>query len=397
MDENWQPVLLVYWGDAWVGSQKAWFNTYFYPQGGGSYYQQSGYIYTSFLKTGKLWWADGGSLSPQGVIYSTIDGQGGGLPIAAVDNASRVIKYVVILGYRYQSYSLVDMRVQGINVVADFNRHDQNSPSPTEPVESDGTANGAAECHGGAQALFEAKLGEAANMVSLYWTGWWPTLHFVVQRELMTDVVISIHLAVDILGNVEIEAFNVEFLGIQDMTEGEADDMVGRVRPLSHSTVGTGSPSGYFLGIGGAMYTAARIIAAFTPPASAHLEGLFMGMLGLATALIVTGLILLAQAVAQNTTDPFQAAFTFIGAALAAILAIAVCKQAVDSWGGKSTGAAKYFRFWGELYQNGNCWDRIGLKGRTHWMVMFTQMMILVVVILIGVGFLAGWICDVFF
>ncbi|NWF96190.1 MAG: hypothetical protein HXY34_08605 [Candidatus Thorarchaeota archaeon] len=96
---------LVHWGDAWVGSQKAWFNTYFYPQSGGSYYQQSGYIYTSFLKTGKLWWADGGSLSPQGVIYSTINGQGGGLPIAAVDNASRV-KYVVTLGYRYQSYSL---------------------------------------------------------------------------------------------------------------------------------------------------------------------------------------------------------------------------------------------------------------------------------------------------
>jgi len=53
-DENKQIVMLVHWGDSWVGTKKGYFNVYFYPQNGGSYYQASGYLYSSFEKTGKL-------------------------------------------------------------------------------------------------------------------------------------------------------------------------------------------------------------------------------------------------------------------------------------------------------------------------------------------------------
>lgn len=44
----------------------------------------SGYIYTSFQKTAKVWWGpwQGGD----GAIYSTIDGSGSGYPIAEVNN-----------------------------------------------------------------------------------------------------------------------------------------------------------------------------------------------------------------------------------------------------------------------------------------------------------------------
>ena len=57
---------------------------------------------------------------------SSIDGSGDAYPIGECDNASRVIKYVGILDYRYSSYNLVDMRIHDINVVADLNEHDPN-------------------------------------------------------------------------------------------------------------------------------------------------------------------------------------------------------------------------------------------------------------------------------
>ncbi|MBN2228201.1 MAG: hypothetical protein JW779_01335 [Candidatus Thorarchaeota archaeon] len=115
-DENEQIAMLVYWGDAWAGSKKGWFNVYFYPQNGGSYSQESGYIYTSFLKTATLWW--GSYPGIEGSIYSKIDGTS--KQLGQCYNASRVIKYVVLLGYRYSHYGLVDMRIHDINVVADL-------------------------------------------------------------------------------------------------------------------------------------------------------------------------------------------------------------------------------------------------------------------------------------
>ena len=41
-------------------------------------------------------------------------------PLSIRDNASRVIKYVVLLGYRHSYYNLVDMRIHDINVLADL-------------------------------------------------------------------------------------------------------------------------------------------------------------------------------------------------------------------------------------------------------------------------------------
>ncbi|MDF1540975.1 MAG: hypothetical protein P1Q69_18915, partial [Candidatus Thorarchaeota archaeon] len=108
-DENMQCVFLIHWGDSWVGSTKGYFSVIYYPQYGGSYSQSSGYIYSSFTKTGKLWWDpfQGGD----GAIMASIDGSGSSYPIGEVDNASRVIKYIGVLGYRYNSYNLVDMRI----------------------------------------------------------------------------------------------------------------------------------------------------------------------------------------------------------------------------------------------------------------------------------------------
>ncbi len=119
-DENKQIVMRVLWGDSWAGDDKGYFYVYFYPQNGGSANQQIINIQGSFEKTGKLWWDE--STGDQGGIYSTIDGSGSGVPIAECYNASRVIKYVVLLGYKYSNSQIADMRIQDINVVADPNK-----------------------------------------------------------------------------------------------------------------------------------------------------------------------------------------------------------------------------------------------------------------------------------
>ncbi len=145
---------------------------------GAPYSQSSGYIYTSFQKTAKVWWDpwQGGD----GAIYSSIDGSGSGYPIAEVNNSSRVIKYVVTLGQRASSYTLVDVRVHDINVVADLSRHDPTAPDTDEPVDYDGTIKGTATPE--PEATFQTDLDKVNAELQLYWTGPWPELHFVRER-----------------------------------------------------------------------------------------------------------------------------------------------------------------------------------------------------------------------
>ncbi|NWF96181.1 MAG: hypothetical protein HXY34_08560 [Candidatus Thorarchaeota archaeon] len=177
----------------------------------------------SFLKTGKLWWADGGSLSPQGVIYSTIDGQGGGMPIAVVDNASRVIKYVVILGYRYQSYSLVDMRVHDVNVVADLNRHEPNNPEPSEPEEYDGSTPQNLEAEPGIEVLWET----IANGVSTTWrlVNYWPRLFLTFVNSINGKAEVDVELSTDILGDLQIHRMRVASVDEKGMSDVELESV----------------------------------------------------------------------------------------------------------------------------------------------------------------------------
>ncbi|MGY5873510.1 MAG: DUF2341 domain-containing protein [Candidatus Thorarchaeota archaeon] len=115
-DENKDIVLLVYWGDSWKSSTQGYFRVYFYPQDGGTFTLGSGYISTSFKKTGSMWWCSypGGN----GSIYGNIDGDWELL--GRCDNASRVIKYAVLLSNIYPDCSPVDMRIHDINIVADL-------------------------------------------------------------------------------------------------------------------------------------------------------------------------------------------------------------------------------------------------------------------------------------
>jgi hypothetical protein len=117
-DENKQIVMRVLFGDSWSGTKKAYFSVTFYPQDSSSATQDFGYIYTSFTKSAKLWW--GSYPGEEGCIFSSIEGISGFTPLAECDNASRVIKYVVLLGYRYSGYTPADMRIHDIKIVADL-------------------------------------------------------------------------------------------------------------------------------------------------------------------------------------------------------------------------------------------------------------------------------------
>jgi hypothetical protein len=165
--------------------------------------QSSGYIYTSFQKTAKIWWDpwQGGD----GAIYSTIDGSGSGYPIAEVNNCSRIIKYVVTVGQRYSSYSLVDMRVHDINVVADLTRHDPTAPNPEE---NDGTVRGLKPCAAAVSFVDSMVSMSASNTVS-WWTGWWPVIHVKTFGSLESGASFSYQIAVDLLGTVSLEDMSI--------------------------------------------------------------------------------------------------------------------------------------------------------------------------------------------
>ncbi|MDF1539672.1 MAG: hypothetical protein P1Q69_12300 [Candidatus Thorarchaeota archaeon] len=223
------------WGDAWVGSTKAWFNLYFYPQYGGVYSQESGYIYSSFTKTGKLSW--GPFQGGDGAIYGQIDGSGSSYPIGKVDNASRVIKYIGILGYRYNSYNLVDMRIHDINVVCDLNEQDPNAPTLPPPIhdppagesqpviESDGTSDGNIEAKSAdTPEGFENDLEQAANSVRTYWTGPWPECHIEVDNAPTSDVKVTVKTKIDLIGNLAYEDTNFELANLDDMTQVDVGD-----------------------------------------------------------------------------------------------------------------------------------------------------------------------------
>ena len=294
---------------------------------------------------------------------------------------------------------MVDLRVHDINVVADLMRHDPNAPDPDTQQPLDGTADGRRESQTiKTQAYAEARLQEATDLISVYWSGWWPTVHFEVQHEFVTDVMVSIHITVDILGSVNIVGFDIKFLGLEDMSEAEGDALVDSIRPLSESAglAGPDDPWFYFFKLATISYIAAGAIAAFASPGSVYAEVAFWIAIGMFIALTLLGLITLADAVAKGIADPVRAAMTFLTIALTSLLAIGMSKMLIDQWDVKSEGAAKYFRFFRERYQQGEQWEKRGFKGRTYFGFMFAQLVVLLTIVLLAVGFFLGWIYQWF-
>ncbi|NWF96565.1 MAG: hypothetical protein HXY34_10540 [Candidatus Thorarchaeota archaeon] len=143
-----------------------------------------------------------------------------------VVNASRVVKYVVTLGCRYQSYGLVDMRVQDVNVVADLNRNDPNNPNPTEPEEQDGIGERSVESlTPSANTVSYMDFAESvAQSIFLWWEGWWPRLHASISFVTPAGSACAFHCSVDLLFDFSIESINAETPSSRQMTAQQKEE-----------------------------------------------------------------------------------------------------------------------------------------------------------------------------
>ncbi len=117
---------------------------------------------------------------------------------------------VWVLGYRMDSYKLVDMRLHDINVVTDLNEQDPNSstPPPTQDpptggtqstTDYDGTLSGTISDYN-RQTTDSRALTIAESIMTSEWTGPWPTLHIVASLASLT----LLHITIDILLSVDL-------------------------------------------------------------------------------------------------------------------------------------------------------------------------------------------------
>jgi len=160
-------------------------------------YQGSGFIYFALKKAARLWW--GPFQGGHGAVYASIDGQSDGYPIAECDNASRVIKYVAVLGYCYSSYDVVTMRIRDITVIADLDRHDPAVPDPDATVAFDGTCDGCAETRQSLLIDTEELQDTVVSHMTAYWTGPWPVYHVVFNWIPIPCALIKLHFGFDFL------------------------------------------------------------------------------------------------------------------------------------------------------------------------------------------------------
>ncbi len=237
-DEEMRRVVMVVFGDSWSNARKGYVYAYFYPQDSGSPCRRwSGYSYTSFFqKTVTFSWGEHDG-SPQGAVFTSTDGQAAPFALGDCNNASRVIKYVAILGYRYSSSDLVGMRIHDIRVVADLTRHDPTAPDLDEPVVYDGTADGTAQSAGRwsqAESFVASFEDLARDALELEWLGPWPTLKFTLNLVIGL-LTFSMVFYVDLLGTLTTESCIFSFPFLESMSDADFESSVGRV--LRHAAI----------------------------------------------------------------------------------------------------------------------------------------------------------------
>jgi hypothetical protein len=237
----------------------------------------------------------------------------------------------------------------------------------------------------------------AKNLLTIFWTGPWPLLHFVIATQIINDVYLEIDLAWDLLSIVSLYAFNFKFLNIQNMNENDGDRLVENLTPVNEGLIGTGNSWSYLFGVATITWVALEFAARYANPTSFYQEVAIWALLTISVCLIEAGLILLAEAITKITTDPLLGAITFIGIALVALNRIDANREAINNPGtSNAKGTMKVLRFFENRYlQNGDR-NKIGLKGRTHVGIIIAEIIVLVTVILLAIGFISGEVYNVF-
>ena len=199
LDDYGSQIMTIRWGDSGSSWTDGWVYIDFYPQNGGHFARYLWYGETSYLGTIKMWWEES---TGQGSIHISRSDSQYSPVLNEVDNASRVVKSIVIEGQRYGINSLVDMRIHDINVVADLSRHNPGNPNPDGPLEFDGTTD--------ASPAAKSKVNDygtlGASVVEHEWSGPWPLLHIICNYA-QGIFGLAFHVTVDLLGQLQVVNF----------------------------------------------------------------------------------------------------------------------------------------------------------------------------------------------
>ncbi len=301
-----------------------------------------------------------------GAIYSSIDGSGDAYPIGDCDTASRVIKYVVVLGYRHSHYNLVDMRIHDINVEADLNAHDPNASNPEDLVEFDGTPEGYSE--GATDGTKDANNAEqlAIDSLTAEWLGPWPALLLTATMDIGTFSFI-IQMVVDILGSLTLYSMSLVADALTSMSDQEMEQGLGTVLQLSIIQ----SLSLIVL----VSYVSAQFFATFGKLPEAQV--LFAASLVIYIASAIALLVAIAQAYHDGTIRAIDAAMAIISLG------------ATITFGGQTLGSNTYFR---RLF---SCLDKYETAKPDKWgfhdcFFTYSKLLVLLVAVAIGLGILLG-------
>ena len=341
-------------------------NVHFYPQFGGSPSQSLGHIYSPFEKTGKFWWDEwqGGD----GAIYSSIDGSGDVYPIGECDNASRVIKYVVLLGYRHSHYNLVNMRIHDINVVADLNRPNPNAPNPDDLVDSDGTSTGYKPAPA-AISFVDMLIDMATANTQSWWTGWWPLLHTRTTGILASGAFYIYQTAVDLLSAFILEELNLDTPNDDDLSESEITMLAMQSHESFFWDVFFSGIEGTLLGIASIlMFTIDILLASLTKCPTLAQLGILAVLLGLYFLAMIAGLNATWDGILTGRMSAASAfnIFFFVAATLVGSGVLA------------SYNALTIFgKYWS---MRGTNWG-----ARAKWFVIFSIFIVLIKALLLGI------------
>ncbi|MBN2228196.1 MAG: hypothetical protein JW779_01310 [Candidatus Thorarchaeota archaeon] len=345
----------------------------YYPQGGSTVSDTTGYIYTSFYRIGEF------RVTGGHVTYKIKD-QGGTIQsgdMGAVANPYRQIKYLAIRMERYSADDMNEMRLHTINLYAD-----QETLVP-EPMVADGTsvssADGIASNHDNDTTTM---MEQAYQSLSIYWTGPWPVLHIDVSISLSLDVSILIQSIVDLLGLVSIQNVESEFGGAEEITEEEAGMFYSCVvEKTSTSTFWNDVVQYLFVGVWVSLLVL-QVLCLIPYIAT----GIVVEACIITTSIYLLFMWSLVFAVKQMEMNQRDAQWTFLFAALS-VLAIGLISAIFLHFSPLGfLGALGYFSG-GWARSNSST----GSSGRANAIVFVTMMILLVITIATYYGMIQGW------
>jgi hypothetical protein len=302
------------------------------------------------------------------IVYSSIDGSGNAYPIGECDNASRVIKYVMLLGYRHSHYNLVDMRIHDINVEADLNRHNPNAPNPDDPVDSDGTATGYKPAS--AAISFVDMLVDMATANTLsWWTGWWPLLHTRTTGILASGAFYIYQTAVDLLSEFILEVLDLDTPNDDDLSESEITMLAMQSHENFLWDVFFLEIEGTLIGIASILMIAIDILLASLTKCPTLVQlGILATLLGLYFAAMLKGLCATWDGILTGRRSA-SSAFNIFFFAAACLVGTGVL------------ASYSYFSIFGKDWSmRGTNWG-----ARAKWFIIFSIFIVLIKALLLGI------------